>query len=409
MAGRRTPLRRTPAQWGIRGGFALLTAVLGYVGASHSMALVTQKTNPALAHQQAPGNGVIAAELSEKRFIDDQAKTAQPAIAQLARQALQQDPTAVKAAATLGFQAQARGDVPQARRLFAYADRLSRRHILTRLWAIEDAAARNDVSAVLRQYDIALRTSKKTPDILFPTLANAISDPAVRNGAVATLARKPIWAPAFVGYVAASGNDPKAVADLLVRISRAGVPVTAEATAVIINRLIGSGSIATAWEYYATMRPGAARGRSRDPQFTANLDHPSLFDWVTVNEGGVSASIQRGTKGGVFDFAVPSGIGGMLLQQLQLLPPGTYRLTGHSSGIEQPDSALPYWVLSCPGRRELGRVIVSASSRNNGAFTGQFVVPSDCSPQTLALFARPSYQISGVSGQIDQVQLAPAR
>lgn len=409
MAGRRSAGRRTPAQWGLHGGLALLTAVLGYVGTSHSMALVTQKANPALAHQQAPGNGMITAELAEKRFIDNQTKAAQPAVARLARQALQQDPTAVKAVATLGFQAQERGDVPQARRLFAYADHLSRRHILTRLWAIEDAVARDDVPGVLRQYDIALRTSKKAPDILFPPLANAISDTTVRNGAVATLARKPIWAPAFVGFVAASGNDPEAVADLLSRISRAGVPVTAEATAVIINRLIGSGSFASAWQYYAAMRPGADRGRSRDPQFTANLDHPSLFDWVTVDQSGVSTSIQHGTKGGVFDFAVSSGIGGMLLQQTQLLPPGTYRLSGHSSGIEQPDSALPYWVLNCPDRRELGRVIVPSSNRNNGTFAGQFVVPSGCSPQTLALVARPSYQISGVSGQIDQVQLVPAR
>ncbi|WP_144037356.1 hypothetical protein [Sphingomonas sp. TZW2008] len=384
-----------------------MTAVLGYVGTSHSMAFVTQKTRPALAHRQAPGNGMITAELVEKRYIDDQAKAAQPAIARLARQALQQDPTTVKAVAALGFQAQERGNVPGARRLFAYADRLSRRHILTRLWAIEDAVARNDVPSVLRQYDVALRTSKKTPDILFPPLANAISDATVRDGAVATLARKPIWAPAFVAYVAASGNDPKAVADLLRRINHLGVTVTPEATAVVINRLIGSGSIAAAWQYYAAMRPNADRGRSRDPQFTANLDHPSLFDWVTANESGMSTSIQRGTKGGVFDFAVSSGNGGMLLQQLQLLLPGTYRLTGHSSGIEQPDSALPYWVLSCPGRRELGRVIIPSSRRNNGTFTGQFVVPAGCSPQTLALVARPSYQISGVSGQINQVQLVP--
>lgn len=77
----------------------------------------------------------------------------------LARLALRQDPTAVAALATLGLNAQIRGDTNSARRYFAYSDKLSRRSLTTRLWAIEDAVARDDIPAALRNYDVALRTS----------------------------------------------------------------------------------------------------------------------------------------------------------------------------------------------------------------------------------------------------------
>ncbi|MDT9096849.1 hypothetical protein RSW32_26335, partial [Escherichia coli] len=76
--------------------------------------------------------------------------------------------------------AQLHGDVGAARRLFAYGQRLSRRDNSTQLWAIEDAVARNDIPDVLRHYDVALRTSPNLADILYPVLASASADPAIR-------------------------------------------------------------------------------------------------------------------------------------------------------------------------------------------------------------------------------------
>lgn len=97
-----------------------------------------------------------------------------------------------------------------------------------------------------------------------------------------------------------------------------------------------------------------------------------------------------------------------MLQQSQLLPPGRYRLTGHSTAIEQVDTALPYWALSCQGGRELGRVEVPNSSVAGGVFSGTFNVPAGCPVQTLVLVARPSDAVSGLSGAFDRVELMPA-
>ena len=97
-----------------------------------------------------------------------------------------------------------------------------------------------------------------------------------------------------------------------------------------------------------------------------------------------------------------------MLQQLQVFPPGSYRLTGHASGIEQVVGSGPYWLLTCDSdKRELGRVEVSGSVRGN--FTGLFSVPPGCPLQALTLVARPSDAASGISGQIDWIEVKAAR
>ena len=77
--------------------------------------------------------------------------------------------------------------------------------------------------------------------------------------------------------------------------------------------------------------------------------------------------------------------------------------------IEQIDSALPYWLLSCSSGTELGRVTVTSSNRASGRFSGVLNVPARCPVQYLTLVVRPSEQVEGVVGQINTVILRPAR
>lgn len=398
--------RRSATEWGIRGGLAVIAALLGYCSVTYSLGYAL-KERPKQAHTLAPDDGRLTARLSQT-FLTAKATAADRAEAdKLARLALEQDPTAVRAVETLGLNAQIRGDTIGARRLFAYAGKLSRRELQTQLWAIEDAVSRDDVAGALRQYDIALRTSRNAPDLLFPVLASAATDPAIRSALIKTLSGQPNWSEEFVDFVARSGPDPRATASLFHGLQQSGVSVSEGASTIAINALVSSGFLEDAWAYYASVRPGADRRASRDSRFTADMVMPSLFDWRPINEAGVTTSIQSGERGGIFDFAAPASIGGPLLQQMQMLPPGNYRLEGHSVDVDQPESSRPYWVLRCQDGRELGRLPLPNSARANGAFAGQFNVPAGCPAQVLALIARPSDSVSGVAGQIDQVRLYP--
>ncbi|SNT10345.1 hypothetical protein SAMN06295912_14113 [Sphingomonas laterariae] len=396
--------RRPHIEWVMRSGLAILAAALGYLGTSHSLAELTRRDHPERAYALSPNDGRITATLAARRFIDTPTAAEN---GELARRALRQDPTAVEAVVTLGLQALANGNADQAPRLFSYAQKLSRRNLQTQLWAIEDAVARDDVAAALRHYDIALRTSKSAPDILFPVLSSAIDDPMIRTQLIATLHQKPAWTATFIGYIAGNGVNAHSVASLFQGLHHTGFSVSPDAISVVINRLMSANATNEAWQYYASVHKGVDRRRSRDPNFTLNLSTPSTFDWRSNNSQGIITSIQADQHEGLFDFALPPSVGGVLLQQTQLLPSGPYKLEGVSSGIEQPASARPYWILTCLDERELGRVVLPNSSGGNGAFDGHFSVPADCPVQTLSLVARASNEITGVSGQIKRVQLSP--
>ncbi len=125
-------------------------------------------------------------------------------------------------------------------------------------------------------------------------------------------------------------------------------------------------------------------------------------------QSGISAVILQEGERGILDFSLPPGTGGNLVHQTQLLPPGTYRISGRSRGVNQSERSRPYWTLMCQDGRELGRVEVPNSDVANGAFEGRVSVPGDCATQTLSLIARATDDIAGVSGQIERAALVPA-
>lgn len=393
----------------IRGAVAVALALLAYVSVTRSLATVIRSKDATRAVRLAPGDGRVAAAAAQSLIDADVTRPKLARAARLARRALDGDPTVSDAAAILGFDAQARGDAKGAGRWFAYAERLSRRELQTQIWLVEDLVSRGDVAGALHHYDIALRTSRKAPDLLFPILGLAIAQPEVRAALARTLAAKPPWSALFVQYVAAAGPDPLATAQLLEQLRRSHVPVTAEARANTTNALVARGLMGQAWRFYAAGHPGAARDRSRDPGFTAAASDPSAFDWAPINNGGVAVTIQQGSRpgDGLLDFSVPPTLGGPLVQQAQLLPPGQYRLTGRSAGIEQDPEARPYWVLTCRDGRELGRVALPDSRDQGGMFDGRFTVPAGCAMQMLSLIARSSDAAAGMSGQISRAALVP--
>lgn len=402
--------RRSVAEWGVRGVLAVTAVAVGYVTVTHTMAQGMRRTDPARAYRLAPYDGRFAAALAQQRSGENLTGTGRvAAVETLARRALRQDPTVVSGVVSLGVMRLQQGDAA-AGRLLTYAERLSRRDLPTQLWAIEDAVERNDIAGALQHYDIALRTSKQAPELLFPILASGITGDDVRNALVTFLRRKPQWTAAFIGYVAGSDTDAAAVSRLFLDLQRAGLSISPDATAVVINRLIAADAIDAAWNHYARVRGVTDRQAARDPRFRQHFGIPAVFDWNPVNDDAIVTSIDGGdAQDGGFHFSVSSGSGGTMLHQLQLLPAGRYRIEGESADIDQPDASLPYWSLTCAGGREIGRVFVPASRQAGGRFAGIFDVPPACPVQRLTLVARSTDAVDGVAGTIRWARLSPLR
>ena len=403
---RTLPLRPSIAvRFAIAGGLA----VLGWFIFAQTLAQVmTWNGNPAGAYQLAPWdarNGAALAEVLATPTVGNYLRAGE-----LAETALRGDATAVGAAVTLAATAKISGQAARSDRLFAYAERLSRRDLVTQLWEIQNAVARGDVAQALRHYDIAFRTNLKARDLLFPVLSNATDDPEIRGGLIATLSQRPEWSDSFVSYVAAVGPDPKSSALLFKGLRQAGVSIPRAAQSQLVTTLIARNLYGDAWEAYAAGRKTGSAQNSRDPDFTVAVgdDAPAPFDWVPVTTPVIWTSAQRNGTKGLLVFSTGSNVAGILTQQLQLLKPGDYHLSGRSIGLDQPDASRPYWTLRCqPDGRDLGRVPLPNSTQGNGTFAGDFHVPVDCPLQVLALVAQASDSESGVSGQIERVELVP--
>lgn len=389
----------------VRGALALLAASVGYGAVSFSLAQVIARSDPARAHRLAPYDGRITARLAAALTSPEATPADRAQGKRFGRLALKQDPTAVEALAALGLNSALRDRTDDARKFFGYAQRLSRRNAATQLWAIEDAVARGDIAGALRHYDITLRVRPGLGEVLYPVLTAASAEPAIRLHLTRTLAAKAPWSDSFVDFASGNGKNPEAIASLFRDLRLAHVNIPQSSWSTVINALVASADPGKAWSHYASIRPGAQRFLSRDPHFAANLQTPSALDWVAVNNEGLTSTIGPG----LLDFAAPASVGGPVVQQVQLLPPGIYSLQGQSEGVEQEPDALPYWTLACRGGKELGRVDVPNSADAGGRFTGLLRVPAYCPVQALTLMARPSQAVAGLSGRITRVELRPAR
>ena len=401
--------RRSRKEWIARGVLASGLLVLGFLGTMNSLSQAVAKADAESAHTLASGDGVILAQLAEDVFsrAPDTAPDSRPA--RLAKAALLADPTAVKALTILAFQAQLRGDVEQSNRLFSYSTRLSRRELRPRIWAIEDAVTRGDIAGALRNYDIALRTSRNAESVLFPTLAAAMAEPRIRAELLKVLSTEPGWKDKFVTFAANSGIEPEGTIALLDEGRKIGLKATEELKVNLVNALVSQGKPDEAWTFYRTFRTAAQRNQSRDANFTLQTEYRSVFDWRAGDDLRIASAFLREGEDGLLDISVPPTVAGVLASQQQILPPGTYRLEGQSAGIQQPERSQPYWTLACQGGEDLGRVRVPESNQNGGHFSGQFTVPHGCKLQTLSLVAQSTDDIMGVTGQIKRVQLTPVQ
>ncbi len=396
---------RSTIEWGVRIGLSALATLVGLIGVTFSLAQVVAGGDPATAHRLAPYDGRITALLARNLFRPEMDTPGRARVADLARRALRQDPTAVTAIPVLGLDAQLRGDIKTTRRWFHYGENLSRRDLPIQLWAIEDAVTRGDIGDVLNHYDIALKTRPSSAELLFPVLAPASLEPAIRAALIGKLRDGPRWGQNFIDYVS-SNSDPIAASSFFQALGNAGVIVPRIAKARVVNALIATGQAERAWQYYAARYPGADRRHSRDPRFTNLTDTPSVLDWVLSNDSAISTSLQQNGNNRVLSFLVPGSVGGQVLQQYQLLLQGKYRLEGLVTATVEA-AVPPYWLVSCKNGREFGRIIMPLPQQGSQRFSGSFVIPDGCPIQTLTLIARSNDTVTDIAGEIGYVMIKP--
>lgn len=376
-------------------------AVIGYfvVTMSLSQALASRSATTALKFNadNAAALGRRALEMMQSGMTPANAAKAEA----LARRAIRRDPTIVDAVAVIGTVREMRKDIAGARQSFAYGEALSRRHLMVQLWLIEDSVRRDNVREALRHYDIALRTSRAAPGLLFPILVAGASDPTVRTELAAVLAKRPAWSHQFLQQLAQSGRDLPAIAALIEQLRQRGAPVAQPMLATTIARLIEAKQIEPAWRLYAAATPGASRAGLRDGGFAKVSDTPAPFEWTLTREGAATATVRFAQDGNRLAFSAEAGAGGVAARQVLLLAPGRHRLRGTVFDLAAQADTAPYFVLRCAGSTiEAGRVSLPAADAQGRPFAGSVQIPSGCGAQLLELVLQPSDSATPVSGEL---------
>ncbi|QHL90237.1 hypothetical protein GVO57_04530 [Sphingomonas changnyeongensis] len=374
-------------------------AVLAWQAVAFGVGIGLRRSAPVLAARFAPDNALVLG-----RTAQYQLKDAFPEAIGTARRALRRDPTSAAAAGALSMAFARQGQIDRSAAMLEYSQAISRRDLPTQLWAIELAVQRNDIGRALGHYDIALRVGKNMPTILFPILASAAADPAIRAPLARMLAAGTPWKNSFLDYLSAQTQDLSSASQLVDAVYRSGGTVRHEPIGILVQRLAEKNDVAAAWRLYRLQAPRAQPIEVRNGDFNETLRLPTIFDWRLEDSGDARAEILRGTDGGELHLEARVGAGSMVASQRLLLPPGRFALEFKARPAEGATLGTSKFAIICvPSGQNLAETKLASGGRSVHAFA--FSVPAGCPSQSLLLTAQSESMGSGVDGAVDGVRV----
>jgi tetratricopeptide (TPR) repeat protein len=377
-----------------------LVGYVAWLSAIHAIANTTWQQNPDLALRFVPDHPLALSLKADIQFMESQSPASLNKVEAMAKRSLMGQPLNAVAVRLLGYVADARGDRKKARQLILLAQKISRRDFGTQLWLIEDAVARGDKKQALDHYDIAMRTTPSSHQILFPTLAGALDDPEVRNGLVPYIRRSPEWVPGFLSEAINTSGNPANVADLLIKVGR--LP-DRDVYKSLSNNLLSTLAVKSKFpafqQYYASLPGSKATTLELAGLNTeaVNLRYP-VAGWQLVDNPAIGGAFSSPDKAGRYSLSafVGSGERGELMRKYLFLKPGNYRFAAHYDAAEGASDAEIRWDLQCLSANTNSSAWFTTRSvaKGKSATVQDFTLGSDCPHQMLML------QLAGGNGQL---------
>jgi hypothetical protein len=364
---------------GLRATLVVATALAVTVPVCQvTVADVFRARDPSLVQRIAPFDAQSAAMLAYREATQTGGGDRLQADA-LAAKALRRDPTATLAVVARGLIAAQRGNAAAAHRWFLYADRLSKRHLATQIWFIEERVRAGDVPGALARYDLALRASPSAGTLLFPVLAQAASDAEIGNRLNALLRSRPAWGPQVISYMIAKSDNHAAIVNTTAGVLNLDPTQGREQLAALIARLVSEGSYDLAWRAYRTFgnAPGGA-ATVRDGSFS-NTASVGAFEWTYPDVQSLLP--ERGQDGGKSVLYLPGSPDqdGDAVKQLVKVSKGSWTLQAIVGANTKPSGDAPRLRLTCAG--PTGATLAEMpfpQSITAKRITGRFVVPATC-------------------------------
>ena len=368
--------------------------VLGWVGwriivdtAAQSLATAS----PDIAVQWAPTESRALDQLTQQELVKQGGNI--DAAEDWARRALRSNPMDERALFFLGAVAELRGDKKNAEVLMRMAGARTWRNLGTQLWLFENSIRRADYTDALSHADAMLRVEPAFLSQIFPTLAAFTTDPRGLRAVADFLATGPPWRDWFLRSISDRLFDKSHLDQLYSMLKVSQSPPTKPELNSYLNRLIKDGRFELAYRSWREALPPAQQAENGFPyngRFEFPLDELP-FNWVLRRVLGADTQIvpagdARGNalrvqfSGARVDFAN--------VEQLMLLPPGHYRLSGRVKADDLRTSRGLWWHVFCAAgpKTVLAHTDLVSGSLRWTDFSVEFDVPTDgCGSQKLQL------------------------
>jgi hypothetical protein len=379
-----------------------------------SIAGVLQDRNPAMATALAPFDAGATAQMASLAFGTARDAEGRSRARDLARRAIEQDPMSVPAVRTLALIADREGDGARAMRLIAHSYRLSRRDRLTHIWLIGYYQSRGDIAGMVRQFDLALRTSRRARESLLPLLVASTTDRRVVAPVRSILAAEPGWWLSFADQLAATTPRPAHAVAILQGLLDPDVPEERLVIERLLGRLTERGEFALASAVHARATgqqavPSGGRIRSGDFEGPAGF---APFDWSLAGEPELGAFREPKPSGGsALAVVAYNGRTGEVARQLLNLSPGRYRIQMEAGNIPSDLLDRPRLAVTCSvegATRTLIEVRPSFSGASARRLSAVFSVPLGCPWQWLAIAVSGQGPPPESNPWVDNLTISPA-
>lgn len=286
------------------------------------------------------------------------------------------------------------------RKLMTDAFSLSRRQPFVTGWLVADSAAREDVPALLGNYDIMIRTSSSAAGAIIPIMAAVLANDSFVMPFAKLMAKQPPWASQFWGTVIGLPKSLANAAQLRETLYKPDEDKEIYRDAELIFALTNDQQFDRARSLYAHLAKGKKSGALViNGSFNSASEYPPL-DWQLISTGEYGAAITNGK----LELSAIRNSGGLFARQLVKLPPRTLALAViPDSPIA--DNAQIFVTLTCAEKIEKApqaiRIPLKDQIKNLRIDNAQ----SGCSSYWLDISGRASESGDGFDIAIDSISL----
>ena len=372
---------------GRRRRLVLIAVTLACVALSiqKTTAIVLARSAPEIARKVDPGNALALATTADQQILANPVRNS-PAAGALALQSLRRQGLNAYALRILGYAADTRGQSAKAAALIDLSAKISRRDRGSQIWLIEQAVRANDIPAALHHYDIALRTTDSSADLLVPILTGALDEPAVRTAFVPYARARPFWMEAFLAYAIAQSTHPERIAAMMNNAGALADPRNRELATRLIERLLVGGWNGPAQRIFLAV-PGNTRSRLISPALDARdrTGADGAIGWRMLTTPVAQASLDAGLEGAVPVLHIEAnGDGsGRMAEKALFLPPASYQFTARTASGRPEAPGTIQWRLECITAGERREAWTRESGP--GDVVVSFTIGANCTQQMLSI------------------------